>query len=206
MKILKLVSGLLFLAIMCASCNKWGAVPGLGYDYYLYLSVQDASGNDLVKEIDWAYTPNGGRVEPDVYTLDVVYPDKYMDIVWTQNNVRIKGVIPDPMYYELGYATKDTYTTGGPIGDYACLLFHPQFTHCTFYDKKLPPADKIIYQLKCPYIFGDDKVYEIVTYWKPTGKREQTCYRMEFDGKEFTEITYAGNHNQFSFATVVLDR
>ena len=92
-----------------------------------------------------------------------------------------------------------------------------------------PFNEKATFQLSCPYIFGDNKVHDIATWWKPEkiadawlGHRflelAPSCYRIEIDGKEITEITYVSDlpynqsgsiHGQagpYSIATIVLDR
>ena len=59
-----------------------------------------------------------------------------------------------------------------------------------------PPIDKITQKLTCPYIFGDDIVRTIVSYWKPREDKAlpigkygiltiNYCYRIEIDGKVF---------------------
>jgi hypothetical protein len=68
--------------------------------------------------------------------------------------------------------------------------------------------DKIIYTLTCPHIFGDEEPHEIVTYWRPSSNGddlEAVCYRVECDGKEFTDnISYG--RSEASYVTIVLDR
>ena len=46
----------------------------------------------------------------------------------------------------------------------------------------------LTYKIKCPYIFGDDAVHELVTYWEIPNERNPSakCYRITFEGNEVT--------------------
>ena len=58
----------------CTNNDKVTYGPGIFYEYYLQLSFQDLSGNDLVKNIE---SDNAGGIKPDLlYTINVVYPEK----------------------------------------------------------------------------------------------------------------------------------
>ena len=70
-----------------------------------------------------------------------------------------------------------------------------------------PIEKKVTLKLKCSYLFGDDEVHDIVTWWKPQkGTRNSLCYRIEFGGKEYTDIDHVKTDLYHSIATVVLDR
>ena len=186
---------------MCSynSCNK--EKHANVYDYYLYLSIKDASGNDLVKGIgsDWLQSqpvgfvpsegPTGGIVVPDLYTLEIVYPKTCMDLFIPPPGVILAETTP-----KLGVqCTDDIY--------YLYLrTASPNSNECS------DPAKKLSFKLKCPRVFGDDAVYDIVTYWKEGNKPtlSRICYRIELDGNESTEITYE-EYNQISRATVILE-
>ena len=156
------------------------------YDCLLWIRFQDTLGNDLVKGIDWTWQPYISLNQEEtqaiinknkkLYTLEVVYPEVYM-------------LSTGYGYYYLDINENNHY-----------LSFQPQVSPSRYLGKELPPADKIIYKLSCPYIFGDDAVHEIVTYWKPdkSGYQRQLCYLIEFEGKEFPV--------EESFATIILDR
>jgi len=71
----------------------------------------------------------------------------------------------------------------------------------------------LTYKLKCPYVFGDEAVHEIVTYWdipktkSGDGSVYAKCNRIEFEGKVITPITYEYSLNKYvyiSYATIVL--
>ncbi|MDR2146347.1 MAG: hypothetical protein LBE91_07810 [Tannerella sp.] len=61
-------------------------------------------------------------------------------------------------------------------------------------------------KLTCPYVFGDDKEREIVTFWEADDleRPDMVCYRIEFDGEEITGITHIFNY--LYEATIILDR
>lgn len=215
MKIIKLMSLLLAVLLMnscemnaekedepCLGCNPIN--PPYSYDILL-LGLQSASGIDLLKGIDidkwWPDSvpkeeAEAGRVISD-YTLDFVYPDLLMS-PWETNKIWTKrsGDRPDKQYlYPEPWVQK-----WDDFGGYYYLFF--QFgSNRAFDDKTFSPADKITIKLRCPYIFGDDKVHEIDTYWKIdySGIPQELideysnsfCYRIEFDGKEYTPFRFA---------------
>ena len=59
-----------------------------------------------------------------------------------------------------------------------------------------PEEKTLTYKLKCPYVFGDEAVHEVVTYWNiPKAKSSVNdhyakCYRIEFEGNEITPQLY----------------
>jgi hypothetical protein len=200
MKTLK-ISGLLVLVIMnFTSCDLFfGHHEPEFFTYNLGLSFQDASGNDLVKGIglewwmDSTFIPEeqaqSGIVKYDLYVLDIIIsePCKNWDskIYNTPGSDVIRpGLVMDR--YNNGY-------------------------HYLENDFRLPvkdcPEEKILtYKLKCPYVFGDEAVYEFVTYWDipksnyaHTRERFAKCCRIEFGGNEITpqfskEIYKNGNY------------
>jgi len=186
--------------------------PSLVAHYYtLYLSFQDTLGNDLLnfQDIGWnVWLPDRSPEENnaaiaknrDLYTLEVIFPKIYMDPVRTYN----ENATTEPWRYELCIQEyeNDFYTT---------LWFCPSHSNICYNNKKLPPADKIIYQLRFPVLFGDDKVHDIVTWWKePEGQvnylsKYLLCYRIELDGKEITVYSFPTTL-PYSEATIVLGR
>ena len=160
----------------------------LSYSYYLYLGFQDASGNDLVKDLEFlvwdgvnaVYNIGGeedsrGIINTDLYSLDVVFPDKIA-----------KSFEKNLLLYKSG-------------------LF---LEFDTFSPYSLPFAEKVTYKLNYPQLFGDNFTHEIVSYWKLISTEDNfytLCYRIELDGKEFTEI-YTDQYKSIYRATLVLDR
>jgi len=60
--------------------------------------------------------------------------------------------------------------------------------------------------LKCPYIFNNEGIHVINTYWESVNETDDVCYKIEYNGKVIDEIKY-GEANSFksSFAVIVLD-
>ena len=208
MKKLKFI-GLLLSLLIINSCSKKheveneiivtgeeGGTP-LYYGHNLFLRFHDATGNDLVKGIGIDKTlPNvtiggvaaGSNVNSDLYTL-------YFEGIPNK-------VIPTyPMYFLSGEAFEWMYPNIAINGNYDYLRFR-------FISQYFEPfTEKIIFKLKCNYIFGDDATHEIITWWKPSAKTNggTFCYRIEFEGKEFTEFSY-DKFDCNSAATIVLSK
>ena len=188
----------------------------------LLLSFQNASGNDLVKGIGfWVDGSNGititgrkndawGRVKEKLYTMSI-YEDSYDDYYSCPLGLR-KGKPFLKKYPELN-------------GNYDYLYF--QAISMNINEEHLF-NEKATFQLSCPYIFGDNEVHNIVTWWKPEKIADAwlehrfyelapSCYRIEIDGKEITEITYVydapyiqsgsvyGQAGPYSVATIILE-
>ena len=193
-------------------------LPATSYIHILYLSFQDASGNDLVKgiefnawdringvEITGREEDMGGAVKPELYSLEYVYEDRNQD----PSKQRHSGNHPITALNK-GVGLNEAYPEVNSAYDY--LQFYTHSTNSLYYEifegrnVKVPFAENITIKLKCHYLFGDNVVHEIVTLWeKPTIGVYSKCYRIKFGGKEFTEIIYE-NYNQYSIATVILEK
>ena len=202
----------------------------------LLLSFQSKSGKDLVKGIKF-WGPGGtyganydiktggktdawGIVKKEVYTMERIYEDIDLD----KSNFPIglrKGKPFSKNYPELNgnydylYFQTDGRGSGNVIS-----------SEYPFYDEGYPFREKATFKLTCPYMFGDNKVHIIDTWWKPGEdtyvKNEKIpgtwcpiCYRIEVDGKEITEIAYIYDkpfttsekfNGPYSIAMIVLDR
>ncbi|MDR2146348.1 MAG: hypothetical protein LBE91_07815 [Tannerella sp.] len=192
MKALKL-TGLLAFIIMSSfsSCELlWYHNEQKLKVYNLALSFQDASGNNLVKGIglsSWccgtdipAEQAQSGIVERDLYALDIMTPCKKRPIA--------PGRYDDPAIGMLKY--NDSYFL---TFDYAHL------------EDECPAIEEITFQLKCPYVFGDDEKHEIITFWKADNSETgMVCYRIEFGDKVITEIV--NEFNDLNRATILLER
>jgi len=120
--------------------------------------------------------------------LEIVFPDPCMDVYHPQP---LPGVSFDEHVPTLAVH---------PIDDDYFLLLN---TGSPF-NKNCPnPAETLIFKLKCPYMFGDDAVHDIVTYWKEGNKptNSRLCYRVELDGNSTEEFIYE-DHNQISRGTL----
>lgn len=205
-----------------------GLLPTYSYDC-IHLSIQDASGNDLVKgiEYDWFQSDvpeeevSYGTIKRDEYTLDIVYfPDSMMSPYVTR---KINSARPDFIRSDLLSENVPTLRLKKIDGIYF-LEFH-EYSNYTYDSgkKKLPPANKITFNLTCPYIFGDNTIHEIATYWKPkfnknyyqsdklTDEYYQTCYCITLDGNEY-DLHHFALHPEISLipdtflVTVILER
>ena len=213
MKTLKLICLLLTMLIINSCKNDDDTLPlvigedgGYGLNFYihtLYLSFQDASGNDLVKGI--STEPKKITVEPELYTLEIDFEDG----------------IPNPWKYVTkmslfgGWAIeRNLHIAVNENYDYLRFTTGGSPTYAAYGDDKdkrvdkIPFSEKITFTLKCPYLFDDNVAYEIVTWWKPS-KRVQLggtiCYCIEFEGKEFIEII-TDEYETSSVATIVLSK
>jgi len=195
------------------------------YPFYYYeplwFRVQDDLGNDLIKRIgsDWWLSdsnPTGdpsldGTVNPNLYSIEYVYPfPKMSPFYYLQEEIEFINETPCviwdeyvPIFYI--FIDKDVFYMGFSAKS------------MKYYDGDLPPAGKIIFKLNCPSIFGDNKVYEIITYWEQltidgfSNSDSFKCVRIEFCGQEinFQRIPdYDTDKNDFyshSVATIILN-
>ena len=189
MKTLKTLGLLLSVMISFSSCDliPFAAKESPTLIYKLGFCFQDASGNNLAEGIgleEWIPSSiamedaSWGPVTPDLYTLGVYVFDPCKTAAYSPRLMR--------KYYKGNwYLTSDV---GIGVGD-------------------CPEVKKFTYMLKCPYVFGDEDIHEIVTYWNvPKITKSETlfyaeCYRIEFEGKEY-EPTYIEGHYT---ATIVLN-
>ena len=169
------------------------------YVHTLWLSFQDKSGNDLLKgsEFELLYNYNGifDTVKPEFYTLEIIY-EKGIINPWLEPG-HYKNGTDDIIYPKLYLASESVASYGLLNNDYDYLRFHTESTKLVGNFPK-----KIIFRFTCPYLFGDNKVHDIVTRWKFIDTYcAPLCYRIEYGGKEFS--VKLSNDN---FATVILNR
>ena len=187
----------LVLAMLLNSCEvEYGNFYPF-YEHWLWLSFQDTSGNDLVKGIGYNWWQSdvvpeeeagGGPVNPDLYTLKIIFPENAVDVWEKSPEIRPELTLIKPNYGEWN-SSKGYY-----------LNFSTSSV-------KKDNVEMLTFKLSCPYVFGDNSTHEIVTYWRKSNVPKGTvkCYRIVFDGKEINEITYE-NYEQISLAKIVLDR
>ncbi len=189
------------VALMGFSCELDGGERHQPRSYILILSFRDAAGNDLVDGLEGTEPEgsiNGDHVKPELYEL-ISSPSLY------ELRPSVRGR-EDP-YPKLTFSAPRENPTPGlgsspPYDGYYLLGISMTTT------PKHKGLSTITYTLTCPHVFGDEAAHEIVTYWrKPSSGRSyyRACYRVEVDGREFTDITYASGE-QLSFATIVLER
>ena len=222
-KSIKLIAMLTVVATL--SCNSydteessnWTGLPATSYIHRLFLSFQDASGNDLVESVSsnlLQFMKEDGEsrynLKPELYSLEYVYENINQD-PWKQ---KISAVIYDPIYPKISLHNGKWLNEEYPEvnSDYYYLDFYGRSLNSFYYyiwqgrNIKVPFAKKIIIKLKYPDLFGDDAIHEIVTFWKPytSPPAHAICYRIVFKGKEVT-VTQT-KYDAFSVATIVLDR
>jgi hypothetical protein len=194
------------VTVMCASCESTNTkiFPNTAppdYDYHLELSFIDTSGNDLVKGLRTT-EPEGSnesfRVDPGLYTLK-----------------------DSPNAHELGLDAPPGVTYADPdfMYDLYCLPLRRHAIDSDYYSlafvkfcPKTRDVETITYTLTCQRIFGDDEPHRIVTHWRKSPSNGTThpydhmmCYRVEVDGKEFTDLSYVGG-GEWAHAMITLDR
>jgi hypothetical protein len=170
------------LAIMCSSCSSKCCVEQAN-QHVLFIGVLDMVGNDLVKGIAVGDDTDGAahwgpKIKSDMYTFEIIYPDLCMDI--GKHPVQVEETdILNYLVFDVGASTNN-----------GC-----------------PDAGILTYKLKCLYIFGDDVVHELVTYWKEGNEptKSRLCYRIVLDGKSSTEDIVHERNNQTSRATLRLE-
>lgn len=205
MKTLKIL-GLFALVIMSfSSCDliHFGAPPPETVDYNLRLSFQDASGNDLVKGIGldvWMdsilnfeeQAQAGIVLEDSLYTLDIIVSEPCKN--WDNKIYNAPGCDAiRPVLVMFRYNNNYCY-----LGNY----FSVPVNDC--------PEEKILnYQLKCPYVFGDEAVHEFVTYWdipkakSSTNSHYAKCNRVEFDGNEITPQYFMDIYKNGNYLAII---
>jgi len=228
---------LAFMTAMLCDCAK-EASPDGGfmpfYDHSLLLSFRDISGNDLVKGIGydpenkkpgetvlWKYGTDeymivksedlGGIVQPDLYTLEYIFPDGIPNpwkpppgiIIFGFMAVGSNENVPQ-LSLQTGLSFFPTATSAVNM-DYDYLYFSNGSYRAGYLIRDCEFPEKIIIRFTCPYLFGDNEAHDIVTWWKKdaTGSLRAECYRIEFEGKEFTDITLTPLHQ---ISTIILDR
>lgn len=191
MKALKII-GLLALIMNSSSCDfLFSHNEPKFVSYFLYLSFQDVSGNDLVKGIE--LNASSGAVNDSLFTLDIIVSEPCKN--WDNriyNSPARPGFEPDVNRPKLGMVKYNSYW-------YLINNFYLPVNDC--------PEEKILtYKLKCPYVFGDDAIHEFVTYWdipKDKINNSAKCYRIAFEGYEITP-TPMDKYEQSYTATIIL--
>jgi len=203
MKTLKIAGLFIFVMVIFSSCFlHFGVDPPENVEYQLSLSFQDAFCRDLVKGIGLEWWPDStiiseeqaqsGIVRDSLYTLDIIVSEPCKN--WDNKIYNVKGrpdfipAINRPGLSMYKYIDGYCYLSNGfsvPVND------------C--------PEERILtYQLKCPYLFGDEAIHEFVTYWdipkaKKLNQHTAKCYRIEFEGNEIipqlsTDINENGDY------------
>lgn len=184
MKTLRNFSGLMLVVICLSSC-RWfyhDDIP-IFDSYNIAFCFQDALGNNVSEGIgSEELRANEGTIDPDLYSLDIV-PQNYI------NGETVPGPDVYPQSSSLGTMKHDKLGT--------CLR-----NDFSWYEKK-NNVRKLTYKLQCPYIFGDEEVHELVTYWEFSENIYAKCYRIEFEGQEIIPQTLENRY--LSLGVIRLD-
>jgi hypothetical protein len=211
MRTFKFLGILALMATGSSSCDlilSFGKLPPATVSYQLDLSFQDASGNDLAKGIGlWEWIPGdlpqeqatGGAVKPELFVLDIMIsePCSTWDNKYYNASPRI-GFQPDINRPQLSMSR---YENG-------CWYLGAKLS---LPDGDCPEQKTLTYQLKCPYLFGDEAVHEFVAYWSITNRRKTNTYavcdRIEFEDKVIIPKTSEGSQKYVytSYATIILE-
>lgn len=190
MKTLKILS-LIALIMLLSSCEPPSHTEPEFVYYNLYLNFRDRSGNDLVKGIP--LSAFSGSVEDSLYTLDIIVSEPCSN--WDNDiyNAPAKpGFEPDVNRPRLSLSKYNGYS-------YLRNQFSLPVNDC-------PQQEILTYKIKYPYIFGDDEVHELVTYWEiPKDKRNPSakCYRIEFEDNEITPTTMDNYEYNYTAAIIL---
>ena len=187
----KIVIFSLFLsAFICGSCTPAYMRYGDSIYYSLSFIFQDAEGNNLAEGIDlYDWIPSD---KPQEQATSGQVADCKIDIILSKqsdkyNNEHYHLIEPGMIDYE-------PYT---PILMYqrynGQILLGNRFH---IYMDYVEPQEKLTYKITCPYIFGDNEIHVITTYWKKELGESilhsyyPECYMVEFDGKVITDIGF----------------
>lgn len=199
-----ILPGLLAILMMMgsiSSCRLFFNQDPEMVSYPLELSFQDASGNDLVKGIgleEWCCPTDiaeeqaqSGTVKRDLYVLDITASELCEEVMESWSNQHFVSL--DARSPKLGMNKSNGYTF---------------LTTSFFLTVKDCPNEKMLtYKLKCPYVFGDDKEREFVTYWDIPKLIDRhayaKCNRIEFEGKVITPELSQNGHSYL--AVIILE-
>lgn len=170
--------------VISNSCVPDTMLFGDAVYYGISFIFQDIEGNNLAEGIDLEdWIPANG---PKEQATSGVVVDYKLDIILS------KPINEDDHDHGLyGHDQIETILMYNNINDKLLLTNHFRVhTNC------VEPQDKVTYHLTCPHIFGDNETHVITTYWKEdlgekiTSTYYPECYKVEFDGKEITDISY----------------
>ena len=183
MKTIKLIIWFLTL-IITGSCSKHYDTGCYEHTYNrVLLSIQDTSGNDLIKGIGWSWHQSDvipeeeaccGIVNNDEYVLSTIYPNQpELDALeeWRRLQIMRGLIVHDNR--NLSESGNDRLGINLING-----LYYIVFTQATvsknLNGKIIRPVDRIIRKLTCPSIFNDELEHEIVAVLSSTVRNYQS--------------------------------
>lgn len=183
---------LLFLimsALLFTSCDWFWGLFGDDdpeyehFEYNAYLGFKDTQGKDLVKHFYEENLSSSGTsadntfstsISEEYYRLDVAVYEPLRN--WSETTFPADDSNP----CKLVASKNQLYLSlGRENGTYFLVPLLSVTEGDSDKDKK------IVYKLKFPKLFGNEKVYEIVTYWRVKEKKDNSiyydCIRVECD-------------------------
>lgn len=207
------IIGLMAIAL-CGCSSPFGDVQELVQNskpvprdyYYLHINVRNTEGDDLVAPLGEEYYKSNpesikysGEVNPDKYQLQIVLPDGYVDRTASFTLGKFDGG-----YNWVSMQEDGTYDVTGRwslMSNYMIVGNNPKV------------QNPLTYKIKCPAVFGDDTIHEIVTWWEAVSWNKTLyeqfygCVKATFDGVEISpvrsETVYPGT--DFAYAADFLD-
>jgi hypothetical protein len=175
-------------ALLITAIFSFTSCPGFGpgaVQYRLGLSYTDIYANDLVRGLAEVDTSSTGI--SSLYKLQIVLPEPCTR--WSHEGYNIKG-----------------NDTASPKVEYMLLTDHSYcLVNFILPVDDCPQTRMLTHKVKCPELFGDDAVREIVSWWDiPKAENAMhyaECYLIEFEGNEI--VTTLSNHYTY-LATITL--
>jgi hypothetical protein len=186
LNLLKQAALLIIVSCCFSSCPMLGHEPtSVGYN--LLLNYTDIDGNDLVKEL----------VEVDTISVDRLY--------------KLEIVIPEPCEYRYGGSSKIKSRETFSPDPFGLLLINDHY-YCGAYFylpvDGCPQTRMITHKVKCPELFGDDDIREIMSWWDipkgENGTHYAKCYLIEFEGNVIIP-TPKDKYEEVYIATITLN-
>ncbi|MDH6356317.1 hypothetical protein [Parabacteroides sp. PF5-9] len=169
-----------------------GDIPP-NYSHLIWISFQDTLGNDLLEgsEFVWSNYEIYETAKPEFYTLDIVFKDQSLNPWWYQQGQMIGGGDRfDNKYPRLYLSNGEWFSPPDSLisPDYHYLKFLTgSISHKCDLDScwKAEFTEKITFKLTCPYLFGDDEIHHIITWWNLLGEYNTICTGVAYNGQEF---------------------
>ena len=177
---------LLSLLIMFTSCPFPGHIDKIpSFSYLLFLSIQDESGNDLVKGLDCYPLNDSYKGTFTLPCVEIMAKEYDFNVVFSKPCVK-GSYMSSSLYMTTTFPT--VWLDSNSNIDYLVFVVHSsREKNCMNDDSTLN------FQLSLPRVFGDNEKREIVSYWSNYMYNFMRCTKLEIDGKEITEFEYDGN-------------
>jgi hypothetical protein len=198
---MKRIITIIVLAVSAFSLSSCGFAGGIELkdqmQYNISFVFQDAEGNNLAEGIDLEdWTPVD--VPKEQATFGQVVSDYKLDIILSKQSDKFNST--NEYYHPILIYTK--------TDDCICIG-----NNLILYTGLAEPQNKLTYHITCPYIFGDEEIHVITTYWKELGNKHNAtylaeCYMVEFDGQTITDIRHDPTNRTYreNYVTLTINR